>query len=231
MLKKLLEIWREDQDPLREMVSEFEEMIHKGNQMFRSVTDVLFLGGDIEKLKKEIYDTDAELNGLEQTIRRKIVVHLSLGHRDDLTPSLILMSIVKDAERIGDYAKNIYQVNEVVAPLNSGKYLSETQEIRNAILGYFDMVRACFVDSDVGAANDLLIEFYKHEKNIDSLVREGLKHQSEENMVSFVLLLRFFKRIISHLGNIVTSVVMPVDKLDYFDEDHRDQIKDLKTDT
>ena len=30
----------------------------------------------------------------------------------------------------------------------------------------------------------------------------------------------FFKRIIAHLGNVASSLVMPLHKLDYYDEKH-----------
>jgi len=33
------------------------------------------------------------------------------------------------------------------------------------------------------------------------------------------LLYRFLKRVAAHCANVVTAVVMPVDRLDYFDED------------
>lgn len=227
MFKQLLEIWRESQDPLREMVADFELMLDKGQLMFRAVTDALFLGGDFTKLKEETYETDGQLNELEQKIRRNVVVHLSLGHTSDLTPSLILMSIVKDAERIGDYAKNVFEIGEIIAPLKSGTHLDEIQETRNAIIGYFGEVKKAFVDSDEDLARRLLGEFFTRQKDIDSSVGEILNNQGQENSVAFALLLRFFKRILSHLGNIATSVVMPIDKLDYFDEDNRGKMNDL----
>jgi len=224
MLKQLLQIWREGEDPLREMVGNFEEMLDGGQEMFRTVTDALFLGGDFKELRKRTYTSDARLNELEQEIRRKVVVHLSLGYTSDLTPSLILMSIVKDAERIGDYAKNIYEIGEQVSPLKSGKYLAPLQEIRNAILGSFKKVKDSFVQSDEEKARQMLREFFTHQKNIDNLVEEILKSPPEGKSVAYALLFRFFKRILSHLANISTSVVMPVDKLDYFDEDNREKI-------
>ena len=227
MLKQLLSIWREDQDPLNEMIQQFEEMLDKGQLMFRSVTDALLLGGDMPAIREETYRQDGELNDLEQTIRRQVVVHLSLGHMADLTPSLILMSVVKDAERLGDYAKNIFQAAEIIAPLNGGALLEPLQEVRNAIISYFSEVKECFVTSDETKARELLRKFGRHGREVDQWVVELLKEPKQENAVAFALLLRFFKRIISHLGNIATSVIMPVDKLDYFDEDHREKIDDL----
>ncbi|MDH3592475.1 MAG: hypothetical protein OER88_11380, partial [Planctomycetota bacterium] len=34
-----------------------------------------------------------------------------------------------------------------------------------------------------------------------------------------VLCYRYYKRVLGHLLNIVTSIVVPIDRLDYYDED------------
>ena len=36
------------------------------------------------------------------------------------------------------------------------------------------------------------------------------------NVVGPALAYRYFKRVTSHAGNVVTSIVMPLDKLDYY---------------
>ena len=48
----------------------------------------------------------------------------------------------------------------------------------------------------------------------------GLVHSTEPALhaVPRALLYRFLKRITAHSMNVVTAVVMPVDRLDYYDE-------------
>jgi phosphate uptake regulator len=41
---------------------------------------------------------------------------------------------------------------------------------------------------------------------------------SVNEAVCFTLIARYFKRIVAHLVNIATSVVLPLSDLDYFDE-------------
>jgi len=42
-----------------------------------------------------------------------------------------------------------------------------------------------------------------------------------QNAVCLVLALRFFKRLVAHMSNICSTVVMPVDMIDFYDEsDH-----------
>ena len=38
------------------------------------------------------------------------------------------------------------------------------------------------------------------------------------NAVCMVLMLRFYKRLVAHMSNIASTVVMPVDMIDYYDE-------------
>ena len=47
------------------------------------------------------------------------------------------------------------------------------------------------------------------------LALEGL---SNHQAVGYALLARYLKHIAAHLGNVATSVVMPVHKLDFYDE-------------
>jgi hypothetical protein len=53
----------------------------------------------------------------------------------------------------------------------------------------------------------------------DSVVVE-LAHSdlSVNEAVCFTLLARYFKRIVAHLVNIATSVILPLSDLDYYDE-------------
>jgi hypothetical protein len=44
-----------------------------------------------------------------------------------------------------------------------------------------------------------------------------------EQAVAQALTYRYLKRIVAHLLNVLSAVVMPVDRLDYFDEDPEDR--------
>jgi hypothetical protein len=41
--------------------------------------------------------------------------------------------------------------------------------------------------------------------------------------VARALALRYLKRIVAHLTNVLSSIVMPLDRIDYFDEDPEDR--------
>ena len=74
-----------------------------------------------------------------------------------------------------------------------------------------------FEQQDSDKARDFLGEVAKLEDQCDTAV-EALLQPAGRNAAVTVLAYRYFKRVISHIGNVVTSLVVPLDKLDYFDE-------------
>ncbi|NQT22850.1 MAG: PhoU domain-containing protein, partial [Candidatus Omnitrophica bacterium] len=105
MFDNLLAFWR-GKDFLKGVLQEFEKMLTDTEDMFRRVCSQMLESKADGELKEEIYRIDKEVNRLEKDIRTRIVAHLSIQGNVDLPASLVLMSVVKDAERLGDYAKN-----------------------------------------------------------------------------------------------------------------------------
>jgi len=165
----------------------------------------------------EFFERDKEINAREKDIRRRIVEHLSLRHDVDVPACLVLMSVVKDAERIGDYSKNIYEVACLYTMgFRTGPYVLRLKQLRTEVEGFFDKVRAVFAEAD-GLAALVLIQQTKEvgwraDQMIERLIRDELPTQKA---VAFALLSRYFKRVAAHLGNICTSVTGPVHEMDH----------------
>ncbi len=58
-----------------------------------------------EDVNEELRQTDQKVNRLEREIRRELVVHASVFGGIQSPAVLVYMSVVKDIERVGDYAK------------------------------------------------------------------------------------------------------------------------------
>jgi phosphate uptake regulator len=148
---------------------------------------------------------------------------MAVQPRVDLRFSLVLMSVVKDAERLGDYVKNLFEVFETHdGPIDSQLLKKYYGDLPDKIGMQFKSTHAAFVDSNEEVAYQIIDEqsgLMKRCNEILSLVShdDGL---SVNDAVSLALLARFLKRIAAHLSNIATSVVVSVDRLDYFDEKH-----------
>ena len=104
MLHELLSIFRPG-NPLKQMGDEFAEMLRIACEMTFSAGRVYFREEDSPEARTAIYRQDIRVNKLERGIRKRVVAHLSVGNSQHLPYCLLLMSQVKDVERLGDYGQ------------------------------------------------------------------------------------------------------------------------------
>ena len=223
MFKNLLSFWK-GKDFLVQVLEDFRIMLDDSETMFEAVCAQLLAGKEKEGLKNKIYEIDKQVNNLQKEIRRRIVEHLSLQPTVDVNACLILMSVVKDAERLGDYSKNLYEVTELLAqPIDRELFSEYFDELDKKILALFQQTKEAFIDADEDQARSA----WEYEKTIakgcDKIVEQLAQSNLPVNQaVCFTLVARHFKRIVAHLVNIATSVILPLSDLDYFDERTRE---------
>lgn len=194
----------------------FLEMIVDGRHAFDAAANALLGGTDPEVIRRDLFSTDERINRTEQEIRRAIVVHGTVHGASTFPDLLILMSLVKDAERVGDYAKNLYDI-AVDQPRFDPAELAALVELKDKISKVVVRAHGLHEKHDTPGARALLDEIDRMEDDCDAKVREFVK-ATGENRTAAALTYRYFKRVLGHIGNIVSSLVVPLDKLDYRDE-------------
>ena len=129
------------------------------------------------------------------------------------------MSLIKDAERVGDYLKNISEVPELGgAEIPDGPLKSELKEIISLAVEMLKTTPDILANEDTERATDLLQLGRNTGKRCDVLLVELAKSDlTAAQTTSMVLLTRFHKRLGAHLLNILSSVVMPLHKIDFYD--------------
>jgi len=219
MFKNMRSFWK-GRHFLDEVYGEFKEMLEGAERMFGMVCHALLQNADEENLGQKIHDADKEINTLEKHVRRRIVEHLALQPTVDVSVCLILMSIVKDGERIGDYCKNLYEVVELLnEPLDRKEYSEYFGEIDKDILVLFATTREAVFDADEEKARMAWDVENRIAKRCDNLVERIAKAPLSTNRaVCFALIARYYKRVVAHLANIATSTILPLSDIDYFDE-------------
>ena len=219
MFKELLGMLRA-KSPLNSMLGEFTKMIEKAEWMFDASVQVLMCEKPAEDVKEEIYSKDKEINEHQRSIRRKIIRHLSLQPGSDVPACLMLMSVVKDAERMGDFCKNIYELGAMLdVTFDSGRYKTPLIELSEQVENLFGKTRKAFERSDEEIARSIMNRGARISKQCDMLLHQLIVDEiPTKKAVGYTLLARYLKRISSHLTNIATSVVTSVDNLDYLDE-------------
>ena len=179
---------------------------------------------NIPGLEDNVFSLDKKVNALEKDIRTRIITHLSLRPSVDTSTCLLLMSVVKDAERLGDYGKNLFGVSQILTkPIDEAKYHSFFGDVDKEIVKLFEDTKEAFMDSDESKASLSQKEESKIVKFCDDVIEKIAKSELPTNeAVSFTLIARYYKRIAAHLSNISSSVIVPLNELDYYDEKRKD---------
>jgi phosphate uptake regulator len=218
MLREIINAFRR-KDVVHELHAKVGEMLEDGQWMFEQATHVLLRECQWDDLSDELYRRDKRINHLEQDIRERIVTHLSVGNQADLAPCLALMSTVKDAERIGDYCKNIFEVGKFYRDTyEHHEYAAPLEEIRKKVVGLFEPTRQSLLALKKGKAESILQEGSSISKQCDVIIQQLLSMSGQfpaDEAVAYVLLARHYKRVAAHLCNIATSVLSPVPLLDF----------------
>jgi len=222
MFKNFLSFWK-GKDFLSRILDDFNKMLEDTEDMFSLVLNKLLDSKEEAGLKDKIYSVDKNVNDLEREIRKRIVEHLSLQPGIDVPACLLMMSVVKDAERIGDYCKNLYEVTEFLKqPLDKNKFKQLFDDMDGEIIKEFSKTKTAFKDSDENMAREILHIESAIVKNCDAILKKLSSSSLGANeAVCYTLIARYFKRIAAHLANIGSSVILPISDLDFFDENIR----------
>jgi phosphate uptake regulator len=221
MFRQLLAVFRSD-NPMHGVGVDFVRMIRLTEDMTRSAGH-LFLGDQAAVLDRaHLYEFDVQVNKLERDIRKRVVAHLSIpGNNSDAAFSLLLMSLIKDVERIGDYAKNVAEIADLMTvPVPSDDVGQELRSLREQVEAFFGGAAESFATSDRERALALIEKSRGIAIRCDALIPRVVQADyNAATTAALVLAARYYKRINGHLLNVLSSVVMPVHKVDYYDED------------
>jgi phosphate uptake regulator len=182
----------------------------------------LYFGENGSVERTQIYEMDIEVNQLERGVRKQIASHLSLsGHQVDMPYCLLLMSLVKDVERIGDYAKNLSEVGDFCKlPLPKDDVEVELLEIRHDVEEITRSMTDVLDISDTDHALEFIRRGRETSRRCKLLVQRIAKGGCEACVTTAQILgCRYYKRIGGHALNVFSSVVMPLHKVDYYDEE------------
>ena len=202
---------------LDEIMQYFEQMLEDGRHVFDAATNSLLGGTEPAIIKDDLWATDKRINANERRIRRRLITHAAVHGRTEFPVCLALMSIVKDAERIGDYSKNIFDLSNMSASiLDSSK--EDLVKLKDSTSRLLAKSRNVYETQDSEGARAFISECEELQAYCETKLRE-LCLVTEDNGAATALTYRFIKRVLAHSMNIITSVVMPLDRLDYYDED------------
>jgi phosphate transport system protein len=216
----ILDLFRAD-NWSNELVEKITEMLDLSGKMFAYATAVVIEGAPDDDPQERIYDRDKRINKLERKIRRRVVSRLSAtSGGSDVPTALIFMNVVKDAERMGDYVKNLHEIRAMMPDhADFELYRGHLAEPAAALRDILAKTRQAFAESNGELAGEVIKTARARGRSFETAIREITTSDLDtHDAVCIVLVLRFFKRLAAHMSNIATTVVMPIDLIDFYDE-------------
>ena len=219
MLKEFFNLLKSDSLYEQALVESYE-MLDIDLSMFTESVKSL-RESDSADINIDIYDMDKKINSFERDVRRKIMTHLTVNPQQDLSSGLVLVSVVIDIERIGDYTKNIYDLAlNHPSKLVGGNYEESLLEVEESTRKFFiDSVKS-FKEQDIDLARRLM-EDYKTEisskcEEITKAIVSGKSSDiSSSDAAAIALYARYLKRISAHCRNLISSIVNPFERIGY----------------
>ena len=220
VFKDLVTIWNSE-DSLSQAWTSSNEMLHLSHEMFTDSVNAL-RSGEKNKVIKSIKLRDEEINQYHREIRKKVVTYYSVSKDvTNINSGLVLINMVVDIERVGDYTKNILDLAKYYPKkLRSEKISEDLRIIEQAVIERFQNTVKAVEEMDEIAAKEL-IKSYRSDlgKLSDNLVASSISGDleiGEEHMASsMVLYARYLKRIGAHLKNITSVVINPFESIGY----------------
>ena len=220
MFDKVITLWKSE-DLLSQAWEESFKMMVLSNEMFNAAIRYLRRGEKIKTLKN-LKKRDREINEFQKSVRKKVVTHFSISQKvKDFPSGFVLLNIVVDVERLGDYTKNILDLAiHYPDPLVSEDCLSSLKEIEDDILSRFADTLTAIEQQDEKLAKKLLKSYRKSFSSIsDKIVNDSISGQQgyrdQKEAAAVTLYARYLKRVGGHLKNITTTMLNPYEEIGY----------------
>lgn len=197
---------------IQQALDDLRLMLETTHEMLAAASACLL---DDAPLTLDLKAKDDIVNEKEQAVRRAVLTHLSIAPERDLAFGLTLFSVVQEAERLGDLAKNLAKVAALARRTPDEERLAPLRELRDLVLAMADDTVEAFVESDTERARSVL------ERNVDAKERTTIylvRLAEDEALggneaVVLTLSARVIGRAAAHLANVASAVALPLDQL------------------
>lgn len=203
---------------------EVRVMLTTASETLRMALDALTRRTEPDAVGRKLRKRDKSINKVERAIRRQLIVHAGVrGALADVPVLFVYMAIAKDIERVGDMAKDLWDLAAAGADM-SAEPLREVADTVGETLGrLIDDTARVFGERDAEAAIEILNASDEAVDRYEEAMLAQLQADDAGTAVTSALFYRLVTRITAHLMNVLTGVVMPFERLDYWDEDKVDR--------
>ncbi|HSJ34469.1 MAG TPA: PhoU domain-containing protein [Acidimicrobiia bacterium] len=200
------------------------EMLATASETLRMALDAMTRREDPAEIGSKLRKRDKSINKVERAIRRQLIVHAGVrGSLADAPVLFVYMAIAKDIERVGDLAKDMWDLAANGADMSAPPLLEVADAVAEEVLYLINETSRIFGERDSEAAIGVLNRADQDVDRYEEAMHAQLNGSEAAPAVASALFHRYVMRITAHLMNVLTAVVMPFERLDYWDEDKIDR--------
>ena len=175
---------------------------------------------DNKILEVDLEHMDDVVDEGERMVRRTILEHLSINPKQDLVASLILVSMVQDAERIGDFSRGLAEVSSLAKSPRQGSFNDELRALADRLKPLFELCEKAFREDDSEKAKQVVSTHTELKQAfVDYTARVADSDLPADMAIVYASAARMLRRISAHLSNIASTVSQPYDRIRHGDED------------
>ena len=220
IFREIVNLWKSE-DLLSQAWDESYKMMMLSNEMFTQAIKYLREGENDETIRM-LKKRDVEINTFQRDVRKKVVTHYAISQDiDDLPNGLVLLNMVVDVERVGDYTKNILDL-ALNHPniIKSEEFSEDLYHVEQEVISRFSKTIEAIHTQDADVARSMMVSYKETLTSVsDNIVNGCISGEitlgDESKTVSLALYARYLKRIGAHLKNITTILINPFDAVGY----------------
>ena len=220
VFKDIVKLWNAD-NLLAQAWDESYKMMMLSNEIFTQAIKYL-REGENQDIIKALKKRDIEINVFQRDVRRKVVTHYAISQDiDDLPNGLVLLNMVVDVERLGDYTKNILDL-ALNHPniIKSEEFSEDLYHVEQEVISRFSKTIEAIHTQDANVARSMMASYKETLTSVsDNIVNGCISGEitlgDESKTVALALYARYLKRIGAHLKNITTVLINPFDAVGY----------------
>lgn len=195
-------------------------MLNDCRHSFDVAMGALVSDADVGPMGDDVRATDLRINEAEETVRRELVVHSAVHGGGDSPVVLTYLLIVKKLERVGDQAKNVFDLAAEGVRFSGADDFDRFVTFRERISRMFVDTSTILLRQDQEWAHRFVAEAQESMDTFDALVNELINSDSTASYaVPRALLFRYLKRICANLQSTVATVVEALDHTEILGSD------------
>ncbi len=213
MLRELLSLFHAE-SPERRIAEDLDRMIQESAQIVRLAGDVYLQRTPEAPSASSIKQRDKEINKLQRQLRKQAFGE-AVGDPGNfgLPFCVSVMNVVKDVERIGDYAKDLAELIEVAGSSSPGE---QVPSLVSHVESFVEQLSPIMRKDDQIQAVRLIDRGKQLRRELQALQRGLLTGSpSGANPAAEALALQCYIRIVSHGLNVLSTLVTPLHHMDY----------------